>query len=59
MNDPEFLGDTTALLRPDENYDPEIGFLLIKKEIIDNMFSPGYVPVCKRAYLNTLIFSRS
>jgi Nucleotidyl transferase AbiEii toxin, Type IV TA system len=22
MNDPEFLGDTTALLRPDETYDP-------------------------------------
>lgn len=37
MDDPEFLGDTTALLRPDEIYNPEDGFLLIKKEIIDKM----------------------
>ena len=37
MNDPEFLGDTTSLLRTDEIYDPEEGFLVIKKEIIDRM----------------------
>jgi predicted nucleotidyltransferase component of viral defense system len=37
MNDPEFLGDTTALLRPDEKYDPEEGFKIIKNEIIDKM----------------------
>ena len=37
MKDPEFLGDTTALLRPDETYDPNEGFDLVKKEIIDRM----------------------
>ena len=37
MNDPEFLGDTTALLRPDETYDPKEGFRLIKSELIDKM----------------------
>ncbi len=37
MNDPEFLGDTTALLRPDETYDPKEGFALVKKEIIEKM----------------------
>ncbi len=35
--DPEFLGDTTALLRPDEFYNSEVGFDLIEKEIIDRM----------------------
>lgn len=37
MKDPEFLGDTTALLRPDESYDPNEGFDLVKKEIIEMM----------------------
>ncbi len=37
MNDPEFLGDTTALLHPDETYDPIEGFDLVKKEIIEKM----------------------
>ena len=37
MNDPEFLGDTTALLRPDETYDPKEGFALVKKELIEKM----------------------
>jgi len=37
MKDPEFLGDTTALLRPDEPYDPNEGFDLVKKEIIERM----------------------
>jgi predicted nucleotidyltransferase component of viral defense system len=37
MKDPEFLGDTTALLRPDETYHPNEGFDLIKKEIIERM----------------------
>jgi predicted nucleotidyltransferase component of viral defense system len=37
MNDPEFLGDTTALLSPDETYDPIEGFDLVKKEIIEKM----------------------
>ena len=37
MNDPEFLGDTTALLRPDETYDPNEGFRLVKRNLIDKM----------------------
>jgi len=37
MSDPEFLGDTIALLRPDEAYDPVEGFEFVKSEIIDNM----------------------
>jgi predicted nucleotidyltransferase component of viral defense system len=37
INDPEFLGDTTALLRPDETYDPKEGFNLVKNELIDKM----------------------
>ena len=37
MNDTEFLGDTTALLRPDETYNPIEGFALVKKELIENM----------------------
>ena len=35
MKDPEFLGDTTALLRPDETYDPNEGYDLVRKEIIE------------------------
>jgi predicted nucleotidyltransferase component of viral defense system len=37
INDPEFLGDTTALLRPDETYDPKEGFRLVKRNLIDKM----------------------
>ncbi|MGA1976728.1 MAG: nucleotidyl transferase AbiEii/AbiGii toxin family protein [Bacteroidales bacterium] len=37
MNDPEFLGDTTALLRPDETYDPKEGFRLLKSDLVDKM----------------------
>jgi predicted nucleotidyltransferase component of viral defense system len=37
MNDPEFLGDTTALLRPDETYNPVEGFALVKKELFEKM----------------------
>ena len=37
MNNPEFLGDTTALLCPDETYDPKEGFRLVKSELFDKM----------------------
>jgi predicted nucleotidyltransferase component of viral defense system len=37
MNDPEFLGDTIALLRPDETYNPIEGFILVRKELIEKM----------------------
>jgi hypothetical protein len=32
---PEFLGDITALLRPDETYDPKEEFRLAKSELIE------------------------
>jgi hypothetical protein len=34
MQDPEFLGDITALLRPGIIYDPAIACELIKTELI-------------------------
>jgi predicted nucleotidyltransferase component of viral defense system len=37
MNNSEFLGDTTGLLRPDEIYDAKEGFRLVKSELIDKM----------------------
>ena len=37
MNDPEFLGDTTALLRPDETYNPKDGFNLVRSALIEKM----------------------
>lgn len=37
MNSTEFLGDTIALLRPDEIYDPKEGFRLVKSELIVRM----------------------
>jgi len=37
MKDPEFLGDTTALLRPDETYNLKDGFNLVKSELINKM----------------------
>ena len=35
--DREFLEDTAALLRPDELYDPQEGFHMVKKELIGLM----------------------
>jgi predicted nucleotidyltransferase component of viral defense system len=37
MKDAEFLGDITALLRPDEIYDPNIAYEFIKKELIERI----------------------
>ena len=37
MSDPDFLGDTTALLSPNIMYDPSDGFRLVKSELIDRM----------------------
>ncbi len=34
MSDPDFRGDTTALLRPGINYDPDKAYELIKKELL-------------------------
>ncbi|MBP6185820.1 MAG: nucleotidyl transferase AbiEii/AbiGii toxin family protein [Saprospiraceae bacterium] len=37
MQDPEFLGDTTALLRPDIPYDPQTAYELVKSILIDRI----------------------
>ncbi len=37
MNDPDFLGDTTALIRPDEEWNAKEAFKLIKTEILNRL----------------------
>lgn len=37
INDPEFLGDTTGLLRQEQPYDPSAAYELVKKELIDKI----------------------
>lgn len=37
MNDPDFLGDTTALLRPDEGYDSNKAWDLVRAELIETL----------------------
>ena len=37
MLDSEFLGDITALVRPDEKYNPREAYELVKKELIEKI----------------------
>jgi predicted nucleotidyltransferase component of viral defense system len=37
MQDPEFLGDTTALLRPDMPYDPDEAYELVRTKLIERI----------------------
>jgi hypothetical protein len=37
MTDDEFLGDILTLLRPDETYNPQIAWELIKNELIEKL----------------------
>lgn len=37
MTDPEFLGDTSMLLRPKLNFDVETAYNLVKKELLDKL----------------------
>ena len=37
MNDPEFIGDTTALIRPEENWNAAEAYQLINKEILEKL----------------------
>ena len=37
MNDPEFIGDTTALIRPEENWNTEEAYKLIKTKIFEKL----------------------
>ena len=38
MLDSEFLGDITALVRPDEKYNPHEAYELVKKELIEKIW---------------------
>ena len=35
--DDEFLGDTKALLRPDEKYDPNVAWETVRKVLVENI----------------------
>ncbi len=37
IDDPEFIGDTTALIRPEENWNSEEAYKLIKTEILEKL----------------------
>lgn len=37
LNDAEFLGDTTGLLRPEKSFDPVIAYQLVKETLIDRL----------------------
>ena len=37
IEDDEFLGDISMLLRPDENYNPQEAWELVKRELIENL----------------------
>lgn len=37
MNDPEFIGDTTALLRPEEDWNAQEAYQLIKTELLEKL----------------------
>ena len=37
IEDEEFLGDISMLLRPDENYNPQVAWELVKKELIEKL----------------------
>ncbi len=37
MNDSEFLGDTTAILRPDVPYNPQEAYELVRTQLIERI----------------------
>ena len=37
MQDGEFLGDTQQLLRPDENFNPQEGYEVVRSVLIDKL----------------------
>lgn len=37
LQDEEFLGDTEMLLHPDENYNPQEAWKLVRKELIEKL----------------------
>lgn len=37
MSDPDFLGDTQNLIRPDKIFNPQLGYELILEKLIERM----------------------
>ena len=37
MKDDEFLGDTVALIRPEDNYDPYEAYKIVRTELIEKI----------------------
>lgn len=37
MQDDEFVGDTQQLLRPDENFNPQEGYKIVRSQLIDRL----------------------
>jgi hypothetical protein len=37
IEDEEFLGDISMIIRPDENYNPQAAWELVRKELIEKL----------------------
>ena len=37
MSDPDFLGDTQNLIRPDIKFNPQSGYELVRSQLIDKL----------------------
>ena len=37
MSDPDFLGDTQNLIRPDREFNPQDGYKLVRRLLIDRL----------------------
>ena len=37
MSDPDFLGDTQNLIRPDIEFNPQSGYELVRSQLIDKL----------------------
>lgn len=37
MADPDFLGDTQSLIRPDREFNPHLGYELVRSQLIDRL----------------------
>ena len=37
MTDPDFLGDTQGLIRPDRECNPKLGYELVRSQLLDKL----------------------
>ena len=37
MSDPDFLGDTQNLIRPDREFNPQLGYEFVRSRLIDKL----------------------